>query len=181
MEERHLGAQTPEGLRQLAADGTGPDDGQAPRLLGQSEHGFVGEEAAFAEARHLRVVGASARSNDGLLESQARAVDLDCVRPGEVPVPQEDVDPEALEALGGVVVAEPRADAAHALTPSAAAARISPRTLDDRMTAFDGTQPTLRQSPPRRSRSMRATRAPRPAAPAAVTSPAVPPPMTTRL
>ena len=67
------------------------------------------------------------------------------------------------------------------LMPRAAAARISPTTREERMTHFEGTQPTLRQSPPRRCRSMSATRAPRPAAPAAVTSPAVPPPMTTRL
>ena len=40
------------------------------------------------------------------------------------------------------------------------------------MSAFDGTQPTLRQSPPSRCRSTSATLAPRPAAPAAVTSPA---------
>src|SRR5262249_42503039 len=47
--------------------------------------------------------------------------------------------------------------------------------------ALDGTQPTLRQSPPRSSRSTSATLAPSPAAPAAVTSPAVPAPITTRL
>jgi hypothetical protein len=39
----------------------------------------------------------------------------------------------------------------------------------------------LRQSPPMRCRSMRATFAPSPAAPAAVTRPAVPPPVMTRL
>src|SRR5262249_9055725 len=50
-----------------------------------------------------------------------------------------------------------------------------------RISALDGTQPTLRQSPPRSSRSIRATLAPSPAAPAAVTSPAVPAPITTRL
>ena len=67
------------------------------------------------------------------------------------------------------------------LTPSAPAALISPMIREDRMTHFEGTQPTLRQSPPSRCRSMSATRAPSPAAPAAVTSPAVPAPMTTRL
>ena len=49
------------------------------------------------------------------------------------------------------------------------------------MTLFDGTQPTFRQSPPRRLRSTSATFAPSPAAPAALTKPAVPPPMTTIL
>ena len=48
------------------------------------------------------------------------------------------------------------------------------------ITLFEGTQPTLRQSPPMRCRSTRATRAPRPAATAAVTRPPVPPPTTTR-
>ena len=46
---------------------------------------------------------------------------------------------------------------------------------------FDGTQPKFRQSPPRRFLSTSATLAPRAAAPAAVTSPAVPAPRTTRL
>ena len=50
----------------------------------------------------------------------------------------------------------------------------------DAMNAFDGTHPVFRQSPPRRCRSTSATRAPRPAAPMALTSPAVPPPTTTR-
>src|SRR6266545_4977175 len=61
------------------------------------------------------MTGAGARGDDGLLESQGRAVDLDRVRPGEAPVAQEDVDAEAGEALGGVVVADSRADTAHAL------------------------------------------------------------------
>ncbi len=54
-------------------------------------------------------------------------------------------------------------------------------TRADRITAFEGTQPVTRQSPPMKWRSTRATRAPRPAAPAAATSPAVPAPTTTRL
>ena len=54
-------------------------------------------------------------------------------------------------------------------------------TRDERIKHFDGTQPTFRQSPPISARSTIATRAPRPAAPAAVTSPAVPAPNTTRL
>src|SRR4051794_21782247 len=50
------------------------------------------------------------------------------------------------------------------------------------ISALLGTQPVHRQSPPgpRGSRSMRTTRAPRPAAVRDATSPAVPPPMTTR-
>jgi hypothetical protein len=49
-----------------------------------------------------------------------------------------------------------------------------------RIMALDGTQPTLRQSPPSSFRSTKATLAPSAAAIAAVTRPAVPPPTTTR-
>ena len=49
------------------------------------------------------------------------------------------------------------------------------------MMALDGTEPTLRQSPPLKRPSIRAAFAPGPAAPAAVTGPAVPAPMTTRM
>jgi hypothetical protein len=42
------------------------------------------------------------------------------------------------------------------------------------MSAFDGTQPVFRQSPPSKCRSTSATRAPRPAAPITLTRPAVP-------
>src|SRR2546422_3445366 len=65
--------------------------------------------------------------------------------------------------------------------PNAAASRTCAQAREARMRAFEGTHPTLRQSPPSRCFSTRATRAPRPAAPAAVTRPAVPAPITTRL
>src|SRR5437773_1825357 len=65
--------------------------------------------------------------------------------------------------------------------PNAAASRTCAHAREARMRAFEGTHPTLRQSPPSRCFSTRATRAPRPAAPAAVTRPAVPAPITTRL
>ena len=66
-------------------------------------------------------------------------------------------------------------------TPNSAAPRTSATARPARIRAFDGTQPTFRQSPPISSRSTSATLAPSPAAPAAVTSPAVPAPITTRL
>ena len=66
-------------------------------------------------------------------------------------------------------------------TPKRGASRTAAHARAERISAFDGTQPTLRQSPPIRWRSTSATRAPSPAAPAAVTSPAVPAPITTRL
>src|SRR6266545_4931366 len=101
--------------RRLKACASSQPMGPAPRPLDQLEHVLVGEKAGVAEAGHVRVTGAGARGDDGLLESQGRAVDLDRVRPGEAPVAQEDVDAEAGEALGGVVVADSRADTAHAL------------------------------------------------------------------
>jgi hypothetical protein len=64
--------------------------------------------------------------------------------------------------------------------PNRLALRIAAAMRPALMIPFEGTQPTFRQSPPIRLRSTRATFAPNPAAPAAVTSPAVPAPMTTR-
>ena len=61
-----------------------------------------------------------------------------------------------------------------------AAVRASRHARAARITAFDGTQPKLRQSPPNMWRSTSATRAPSPAAIAALTRPAVPAPITTR-
>ena len=60
-----------------------------------------------------------------------------------------------------------------------AASRASAQAREARMIPFEGTQPTFRQSPPIRWRSIRATRAPSPAAPLADTRPAVPAPITT--
>ena len=65
--------------------------------------------------------------------------------------------------------------------PNSAPSRADAQTRAARRIPFDGTQPTLRQSPPIRPRSTSATRAPSPAATTAVTSPAVPAPITTRL
>ena len=48
------------------------------------------------------------------------------------------------------------------------------------MRDFDGTHPTLRQSPPSKLSSISATLAPTPAAPADVTKPAAPAPITTK-
>ena len=68
-------------------------------------------------------------------------------------------------------------DTSPLVTPSAGEPLAATAACPLAMTAFDGTQPTFRQSPPSMLFSISATRAPSPAAPAAVTSPAVPPPM----
>src|SRR6266849_2453553 len=64
-------------------------------------------------------------------------------------------------------------------SPHRCAFRMWCASRADATSALVGTQPVHRQSPPRASRSMRATRRPRRAQPDAVTSPAVPPPITT--
>ena len=64
-------------------------------------------------------------------------------------------------------------------TPNSSAPRAAAAAWAARINALDGTQPELRQSPPSRFRSIRATLAPTPAAPIAVTRPAVPAPTTT--
>ena len=66
-------------------------------------------------------------------------------------------------------------------TPYADTSRAPASARADRSNALEGTQPVLRQSPPIRSRSINATFAPRPAAPAAIINPAVPAPITTML
>ena len=66
-------------------------------------------------------------------------------------------------------------------TPNRPESRASAAARAQRISALDGTQPTFRQSPPIKSRSIRATLAPTPAAPAAVTSPAVPAPIAVAL
>ncbi len=66
-------------------------------------------------------------------------------------------------------------------TPKFKASPTSYAARPARITPLEGTQPTFRQSPPIRARSMIATFAPSPAEPTALTSPAVPAPITTRL
>src|SRR3989442_8795755 len=66
-------------------------------------------------------------------------------------------------------------------TPNSFARRTSAHARAARMTPFDGTQPTLRQSPPIKCFSIRATLAPTADAITAVTRPAVPEPITTML
>ena len=67
------------------------------------------------------------------------------------------------------------------VSPNSAPSRADAQTRAARIIPFEGTQPTFRQSPPIRCRSISATFAPMPAATAAVTSPAVPAPITTML
>src|SRR5260370_19255514 len=64
--------------------------------------------------------------------------------------------------------------------PKSLARRTSAANRAERINVFEGTHPVYRQSPPSNFFSTRATRAPSCAAPPATTSPAEPPPITTR-
>eukprot|EP00962_Isochrysis_galbana_P047211 scaffold19230_cov129-Isochrysis_galbana.AAC.1 len=65
-------------------------------------------------------------------------------------------------------------------TPNSPARRASRSARAQRSSALEGTQPTLRQSPPARWSEMKATLAPRRADCLALTSPPAPAPMTTK-
>ena len=67
-----------------------------------------------------------------------------------------------------------------ASTPNSGAPRIAWARAALASRAFDGTQPVHRQSPPVRSRSIIAVRAPSPAAVTVAISPVVPPPIAIR-
>src|SRR5262245_33762711 len=67
------------------------------------------------------------------------------------------------------------------LIPNAEASRTAAMARAARIRLLEGTQPTLRQSPPKKCCSINATLAPRPAAPEAETNPAEPAPITTKL
>ena len=113
---RHPRAEALEGLGQLAADRTGADHGEPRGPLGQLEDGLVREVAGLREPRDRRRGGAGAGRDHRLLEAQLRAVHLDGVRPAEARLAEEHVDAELVAiARRRVLVADARADAAHAL------------------------------------------------------------------
>jgi hypothetical protein len=115
VEERHVGAEAPEGLGQLAADGPPADDGEAPRSVDQLEHALVGEEAALRQAGDVGMMCACPRGDDRLLEAERCSVDHHGVTIHEPALTEKYVHAEATEAEGGVMVAEARAHRAHAL------------------------------------------------------------------
>ena len=119
VEDRHPAAEPGEGLRELAADRAGADDGQPPGPLGQGEDGLVGQVAAALEARYRRRLGAGAGGDHGPPEAQLAVAGGtghgDRAIGEEASFAQVDVDAGIPEALGAVVPADLRADAAHAL------------------------------------------------------------------
>ncbi len=83
--------------------------------------------------------------------------------------------------MSSIAAAKSKSTGRGTRTPNTPAPLTAATARAARSTALDGTQPKFRQSPPMRCFSTIATLAPSPAAPAAETSPAVPPPRTTRL
>ena len=115
MSDDHLAAQAREGLSEFAAQGPTTDHQQPSRALGEVEDRFVGQITGFLEALDGRVGGVGAGGDDGLLELERGAGDLDRAAIDERRVAQEDVDAQGLEPLGRVVATEVGAEAAHAL------------------------------------------------------------------
>ncbi len=114
LEERHLAPEAGERLGELAADGTRADDGEPPRQLREAEDRLVGQVAALLQPRNRRGRGAGSRADGGSREGQSGVSDPHRVASGETSLPDEDVDAEPLETLGGIDVADSRAKLAHA-------------------------------------------------------------------
>ena len=115
LEERHLGAETLEGLRHLAADRARPDDHQARGKCGQPEERLVSEVLDLVEAGDGRGGSAGARRDHRARELECPAVDLDRRPAREAGVSEVDVDAETGEALDAVVGREAGPEPAHAL------------------------------------------------------------------
>ena len=112
-ERRHRAAEAGEGLGHLAADRPGPDHGEARRQLGERKDGFVGQIARLGKAGNRGRGGAPPGADGGAGEVQGCVADLERFRPGELSLADVDVDPQSTEALGGVDMADRRAQPAH--------------------------------------------------------------------
>ena len=191
-----LRSEAAERLRQFAAERAAADDQQAARQLGQVEDVLVGQIAGLDEPGNRGRVRPRAGGDQRLLEAQLRAVHRQRIGAGEARLAEEHIHAGRVQPVHRIDAADAGANRrACAASPQGnrrgyrpgparrtarqCASRHTAATV--RMIAFDGTQPTFRQSPPSRSRSISATFAPSAAAACAATSPAVPAPTTTRL
>ena len=112
----HLAAEPAERLGQLAADRPRADHAEPARPLGEVEHRLVGQEAGLLDALDRQRDRARAGRDHRLLEAHQRAADRDRVPAREARVAEEHVDAELVAvARRGIVVADLRADPAHAL------------------------------------------------------------------
>ena len=196
LEDRDAAAEPREALGQLAAQRTGTDDRQARRKLGQVEDGFVREAAGGVEAGDIWNCRASPGADGGFHEAEVDSpawivsgpVNFASPRKTSTPIDlnrwAESLRLRRARSLRIRAMTRPKsqlAASAGMFTPNSPAVLRSAQAREARTSALEGTQPTFRQSPPNRCFSTRATLAPSPAAMAAVTSPAVPAPMTARL
>src|SRR6516164_8774947 len=91
------GAETGEGLAQLATDWPGADHGQARRQPRERKDGLVGEESRLGQAGDGRPLGPGARRDHGPAEAKGLTGNFNRVRPGERTLPEVDIDAEAAE------------------------------------------------------------------------------------
>ncbi len=102
-------------MGQLAAQGPTADHQQPPGALGQVEDRFVCQIAGCFEALDEWSSGTGAGGDDGLLEPERGAGDLDRTAIGERGVAKEHVDAQRPEPPGRVLVTDAGPEAAHAL------------------------------------------------------------------
>ena len=163
LDKRDVRAEQRERLRQLASDRAAANHQERARLLAELEDVFAGqvrdgrERPGIGGMAGRLPVAMTARRNLNVRPSTD-----DRARPGERCLAEEDVHAERRQALRGIVMREvgaPGADRAMTAakstcgvidTPTPAARRASCTARAARSSAFDGTQPVFRQSPPRR-------------------------------
>ncbi len=191
--ERHLTPEARERLRQLAPDRAAADDHEARRAAGEREDRLVRVVRGLGESGDGRHRRARAGRDHGAPEGESRARRLDGVWCDEARLAEEHVDAKPAKARGAVDRREAGADGAQpghrdrevrivgghrrARRSEGPRVRAACQARAARISALLGTHPTFRQSPPMSDRSISATRAPSPAAAAAVTSPPVPAPI----
>ncbi len=114
-EQGHLAAEALKTLRQLATDGTGADDGETTRQLGQRKNRLVGVVAGVTQAGDRRLRGARAGGDHRAVELQTFAVDFDGRRIDEAAIADEDIDAQLTKSLRRIMFADAGAQPAHAL------------------------------------------------------------------
>ena len=113
VEDRDRRSEAGERLRQLASNRTAADDEEPARQLGQREDGFAREVRQLIEAAYRRRRGPGAGRDNGAIEREPLAVDLNCPIGGETSVTEQHGNTGLLHALNRVVRADFRAPLAH--------------------------------------------------------------------
>src|SRR3546814_554102 len=92
LDDDHAAAEAAEHLCQLAAQRAAADDQQPPGQGADAEDGFVGEVAHVAQAGDVGHVGLGAGCDQGLVEAQPDAVEVEVVGGLEHGMAEEQVD-----------------------------------------------------------------------------------------